>query len=1379
MNQYRFSQTASVMVLAFCTLPAGAQISNTPLAISTSAPPTVLFNVSVEGPMSGPAYPDDFGYPQYDAGKTYIGLFGEDYCYGYTGSGATGYFTPEANATAHVCTSSRFSGNFLNWATMKAIDSFALTLTGGNRVEDSATRTVLQGARKGGWTNTRSGKTIPAGAANVSGTRDIEYPDDYNFRFGSSGTKYNIRVEVCKTGYLQSNYCDNFGTSGTPIWKPKGLVQDNAEKMRFALSSYTKDDSADRDGGVLRSLAKYVGPRKWDDTTRSFVTNGQREWYPVGHVSAGQQLVIADPDGVAGSSGLKSGVINYVNAFSNAGYKDLDPAGELFYESLNYFRKRGPTPEYSGADTANGRALSAIARSGSDARAGGHWFYNSSDEWNNSDAIKYSCQKNFIVAINDANPWLDKRLPGTYFTADKTVGASGSVWRGTQDCINNGRCNVVGSDFGQPSTSDTIDVTALTNAVGTAEGAIASGTWTQSTTTIYPGLAGMYQDSVGGTVVASGNGTYDEAWDDCAGRSVAGVKLGEVMGTCPGRPKQNSYYIAGLAHWANTSDLRPDMDGIQKVNTFFLDTQEPTGAPLDGPRNMLWLAAKYGGFVDLNKNGIPDLQDEWDKNGDGIPDNYMLASDPQRLKAGLTAAFANIIALNDAFDSSSSAVAANSTRLDTGSIVYQMKYDPKDWTGQLVAYALNSDGTPRTNPDGTPVSPPGWDSDTTFGKLNSTTAAARKVLSWNPDARAGADFKCTDARMNPADTAVPDANCGLTNTQRGLLREAALPTSGTPTPQWGDLLNYLRGDPTNERGASPTAAQRFRFRNMTLGDIVNSDPLHVGDEDLGYEQLPATDGGEEIYAAYRFSTETRRKVLYVGANDGMFHGFDALTGAEIFSFVPNLSITGGMKDLAQPGYTHRFFVDGGPTFGDVAKYNGTTWQWKTYVASNMAAGGRGVFLLDVSNPNAMDKTKVTWEFGPNSDTSSGSKSGEIGNVMSQVKLVRLQNKRWAVVFGNGPNGASKTAKLFVVYVDADLSDGWTLGSDYLVFDTDTDNGSANGGNGLGGVAVVGDSYLTATYAYAGDLQGRLWKFDLTTIPTTCPGGVCGTATKLFTTKTADDDAAPIWQPITSAPAVGLNSKCGYMVYFGTGRYYAQGDPVTTAMQTMYAIWDQPGGTTALTASSLYEYQIAEQGATADGTEWRVVKDNNTTKLTDLYAPASTSGNPDVCKTTGSGPDAPTKRGWFLDLNVLNPVIKNNGERIVTPALLRHGRVIFTTLEPSREFCVGGGKSWIMETKAEQGGPLDYSVFDINKDGSFAGTWNSSTSTCTGGDCVGSGNKSPASGISTGLKGIIKSPTVLGAGGVEYKIASGSSKGELVVIKEKGSGNPRASWRQLR
>ena len=189
---------------------------------------------------------------------------------------------------------------------------------------------------------------------------------------------FTTAVRVCSstpTGLNDSN-CVSYGAYS----KPEGSIQRNARTKRFGAISYSTDGSNNRHGGVLRSNMKYVGPTLPDGTTTNPSPN-----------SALDGTLVDNPDGATG--GLNSGVINYINKFSDAAYKSLDPVSELFYESIRYFKHLGPTPEYSAGLTT--------------AQKGGFQVVNS---W--TDPQQYKCQKNFIIAINDANPWLDKRLPG-------------------------------------------------------------------------------------------------------------------------------------------------------------------------------------------------------------------------------------------------------------------------------------------------------------------------------------------------------------------------------------------------------------------------------------------------------------------------------------------------------------------------------------------------------------------------------------------------------------------------------------------------------------------------------------------------------------------------------------------------------------------------------------------------------------------------------------------------------------------------------------------------------------------------------------------------------------------------------------------------------
>lgn len=65
------------------------------------------------------------------------------------------------------------------------------------------------------------------------------------------------------------------------------------------------------------------------------------------------------------------------------------------------------------------------------------------------------------------------------------------------------------------------------------------------------------------------------------------------------------------------------------------------------------------------------------------------ASDATSLTAALDSIFVDILTKV----SSASSVATNSTQLDTDTKIYQARFDSADWTGQLLAYPIKSDGT--------------------------------------------------------------------------------------------------------------------------------------------------------------------------------------------------------------------------------------------------------------------------------------------------------------------------------------------------------------------------------------------------------------------------------------------------------------------------------------------------------------------------------------------------------------------------------------------------------------------------------------------------------------------------------------------------------------
>jgi type IV pilus assembly protein PilY1 len=307
-------------------------------------------------------------------------------------------------------------------------------------------------------------------------------------------------------------------------------------------------------------------------------------------------------------------------------------------------------------------------------------------------------------------------------------------------------------------------------------------------------------------------------------------------------------------------------------------------------------------------------------------------------------------------------------------------------------------------------------------------------------------------------------------------------------------------------------------------------------------------------------------------------------------------------------------------------------------------------------------------------------------------------------------------------------------------------------NGLSEPALLdtnGDRIIDVIYA--GDLNGKVWKFD-----------VSGNANLWDSAYKSGSTPVPLFaaaigatvQPITGALEIGAppNNTGGFMIYFGTGRYLGNTDIGNTATQTAYGILDSGTAITTGRAALVSQSFVFEGPRSAtDSSPVRVVSNNAVTYVA--------SGN------------SVTPRGWFLDL--LSPNSPNNlGERIISVPLLRQGRAIFTSIIPSSAPCEQGGFSWITEVDAMTGARLAESVFDYTGDDLF--NLSDYATYVVGGTTV----DNPVSSKKLVGQGLLKSPTVISAGEKEYKVGSGTAGG-VVVITEKGmSGTPRSSWRQL-
>lgn len=568
--------------------------------------------------------------------------------------------------------------------------------------------------------------------------------------------------------------------------------------------------------------------------------------------------------------------------------------------------------------------------------------------------------------------------------------------------------------------------------------------------------------------------------------------------------------------------------------------------------------------------------------------------------ADLEKAFREIFGqINTATDpdlSSSATSGSNVSRSEVGK--YTAAYEPdKFWKGFVSADKVRTNGT--TYPD------PNWGGKTTADLLDTATVSTRFVLTWSDKwtgsaSQGGVPFKwATDeSRLS-------------TNQKLWLQKNMSGTDEGATKGQ--QRLDYIRGDKSLE-GIDPagyTTAKPFRQRQSIQGDIINSDVWYTG--------APSANYLLKGYSAFVRSNKTRPGMLYVGGNDGMLHGFAAFDGKEKLAYVPRGAIP-ALTLLTDPQYNnkHKYYVDGSPMTGDIdlnggiqdpsdPNYSAYAPNWRTMLVGTLGLGGKGYFVLDVTNPTAtnlpdgtpgfsetnaaqlvkLDRTRGYAEAAPNCGALSGAEKTaclqivdedkDIGHItarpvrddndgMRTTQIARMNNHRWAVVLGNGYNSANQRPVLLVQYLDG--------AKELLRIPTTNDApGAGNAAdNGLASPRLAdinGDGL--ADVVYAGDNLGNMWKFDLTS-HNASDWKVAFGGNPLFTAQgpAALNGPRTKAQPIFAAATVRANDRQmvigsgpsaktlnvgGMMVSFGTGRNVTKDDPSSVDVQTLYSVLD--------------------------------------------------------------------------------------------------------------------------------------------------------------------------------------------------------------------------------
>jgi type IV pilus assembly protein PilY1 len=512
-----------------------------------------------------------------------------------------------------------------------------------------------------------------------------------------------------------------------------------------------------------------------------------------------------------------------------------------------------------------------------------------------------------------------------------------------------------------------------------------------------------------------------------------------------------------------------------------------------------------------------------------------------------------------------------------------------------------------------------------------------------------------------------------------------------------DLVEWSKG--VNKTG--------LKVRTALLGDIINS-PLVLA---LPNDQTAADLLNDTSYSTYLATKSTNMNAnLVVNANDGFFSVINSANGTRRYAYMPS-SVLPSLQSIAVTNYingvSHQLLVDGQVGLFDTQSGS----AWKTVAVGGTGAGGRTFFAVQLFDAAAGNVLRALWEISAPAVANATNTFNDLGYAYARPEVARLADGRWAAFIANGYGSNSGVGALYVV----DIRDG-SLIRKIVINSSETDNG-------LSSVKLRVNSQNVVQAAYGGDLKGRMWKFDLSgTSPTAW--GLAFAGQPLFTAPGGTT------QPITVQPLLADNPQGGTQVFFGTGKFNEATDKLNKDLQAFYSVWDATGGAGQITVSSLQAQSIT---GVFSGSTGQFV----TTSQTDVTYPA--------------------KKGWYL------PLVYNNaltGERVINPANLVLGRVVFTTAAvDTTDPCASFGTGKLIEVDAFNGKMLNYAVLDTNGDG----TLNSS-------DTISSGV------VFTG--GIPTLSAVVNANGATNMIVNDSGGGITDLLEKTVGGSRRIMWRQI-
>jgi type IV pilus assembly protein PilY1 len=675
----------------------------------------------------------------------------------------------------------------------------------------------------------------------------------------------------------------------------------------------------------------------------------------------------------------------------------------------------------------------------------------------------------------------------------------------------------------------------------------------------------------------------------------------------------------------NVPTSTTDTAGYQHMTTFTMGlgvdgTLKPPDKNSDNDLTALTQGTKVWPDPIASGEGPARIDDLWHAaiNGHGT---YLSAKSPDQVEKGLGDMLQKITSRKGA---ASAAATSNLQPVAGGdNIAFVAQYQTVTWVGDLLAREVD----PST---GVISSTDLWSAQQKLDTMTGPSSDTRTIYTYS-----AADTN----KLKSFVTANLSSEITAGYFKSDQLTQYGGFTSAQKSAATNDsMIKFLRGWTGNEDSGLGGVTDLYRDRLHVLGDIASAAPVYVGKPPFSY-----LDAG---YASFLSSKVSRPGTVYVGSNDGMLHAIDGSKtgGGERWTYIPSMVLPNLYK-LADKNYpdNHRFFVDGPISVGDA--YDGT--NWATVLVGGLGHGGRGYYALDVTDPA---NPKALWEFGTAQDADIGYSYG------NPILTKRASDGKWVVIFASGYNNTSPgdgKGRLYVVdaFTGAKLSE--------IITDTTVNDEQRSG---IARVSNFVDSGLAdnrTQYLYGGDLDGALWRFDITATVS----GFANVGSSQVLGRTAS--AGSRLQPITVQPELAkIRDTAGTVhrvVYFGTGRYLGpnditNSDPANGKSQGVYAVVDT-------------------------GADVGVFTSVGANLVHQVLSMATTPRKIDPLATV----DWTTNNGWY--------VTTPTNERFNVDPGLQLGTLVIASNIPEQDYCHSTGKSVLYQLDYKSGNILKVTEYE--------------------------------------------------------------------------------------